>query len=349
MLVATTALGLSDWSRSPMDNRLEALERLSRLRETGALTEEEFAAEKAKLLDPSRSVAVAGTDNSPIGKRRWLSSPRARIAVAVAGLAIASAFGAWWWFSPYWTLREMQAAYAAKDAEALAEYIDFPGLRNDLKADAFAEMAAEANNSKGDGSGGLAMLGAAMVGPLIDGAVSPEGLRALLAMKSSGGQDFGLKNIGAGGGDLIRTGLSEFRFKAAKGDTLVFTLQGLGWKLSGIDHAPSSATKVGPSSAPPSVDLPGEEPVPSAEPARSNDIIGSWANVAESCGAARDNISFSADGQYQTQWTDGYWSVEGDTLVLSQSEASNRVPFSISSGRLTLSYDDGPITYQRCG
>ena len=36
---------------SPTESRVEQLERLAALRDSGALTEEEFAAEKAKLLD----------------------------------------------------------------------------------------------------------------------------------------------------------------------------------------------------------------------------------------------------------------------------------------------------------
>ena len=64
-----------------MTDRIEALERLQRLRETGALTEEEFAAEKAALLGragsvpdapPAEPVRPATTAVAPTRRPEWL-------------------------------------------------------------------------------------------------------------------------------------------------------------------------------------------------------------------------------------------------------------------------------------
>jgi hypothetical protein len=46
-------------------SRLEALERLARLRESGALTDEEFEAEKARLVGAGSGSATANTQESP--------------------------------------------------------------------------------------------------------------------------------------------------------------------------------------------------------------------------------------------------------------------------------------------
>ena len=59
----------------------------------------------------------------------------------------------WHFAAPQWTLRQLQAAAEARDAVALAEYVDFPALRDSLEAEAAAAMPAEAR--PGDGSGPL--------------------------------------------------------------------------------------------------------------------------------------------------------------------------------------------------
>jgi len=60
-----------------MTERIEALERLQRLRETGALTEEEFAAEKAALLSRAESVPDAA-QAEPVRSTTTLVSTRRR-------------------------------------------------------------------------------------------------------------------------------------------------------------------------------------------------------------------------------------------------------------------------------
>lgn len=75
-----------------MSDRYEALERLQRLRESGALTDEEFQAEKRRLLEHDASPVterVTEVDvDSPGRSRTWLY-----VLLGVAGLAIAVAIG----------------------------------------------------------------------------------------------------------------------------------------------------------------------------------------------------------------------------------------------------------------
>lgn len=75
-----------------MSDRYDALERLQRLRESGALTDEEFQAEKRRLLDadapPDREhVTQVEVEERP-RSRRWLY-----VLLALGGLAIALAVG----------------------------------------------------------------------------------------------------------------------------------------------------------------------------------------------------------------------------------------------------------------
>lgn len=90
---------------------------------------------------------------------------------------LAIAFLVWAYFAPQLTMRSMRMAAERGDAEALAEHVDFPALRQDLKSQ-FSIAAAE--RIGGDGSGGWRDFGAALAtaaaAPAIDALVSEQGL-----------------------------------------------------------------------------------------------------------------------------------------------------------------------------
>jgi len=84
--------------------------------------------------------------------------------------------------SPYLAVRGMRDAALAGDAAGVAEHVDFPAVKESLKANLAASM------MKSAGQGGEenpmaeagAMFAMALVGPMIDAMVSPEGLTALM-------------------------------------------------------------------------------------------------------------------------------------------------------------------------
>jgi hypothetical protein len=77
----------------------------------------------------------------------------------------------------------MKAAADANDPDALNSYIDYPALREDLKAEIMGQMRAQAKKHK-SGFGGLGLaIGRAMIEPVIDGLVAPAGVRAALMAK----------------------------------------------------------------------------------------------------------------------------------------------------------------------
>jgi Protein of unknown function (DUF2939) len=148
--------------------------------------------------------------------------------------------GGWYWGSPFWTLRQMRDAAQSKDVDALASHVDFPALREDVKAELTASFMTEMGKDQG-GLGGLGKaFGLAMADKMVDGMISPAGLRVMFAGAdvADGPQKAGPK-LGMDDVEIERSGLSEFRLKSTKtGDdkpVLVFHRDGLSWKLAGID------------------------------------------------------------------------------------------------------------------
>ncbi len=166
-----------------------------------------------------------------MGRAKW---------VAIA-LAVLIATGAGWYFaSPAYTLSQMKAAAEENNSDEFASYIDFPALREDMKAELMAQILTEAQKDT-SGFGGLGMaLGSAMVGPMIDGMISPAGVRAMFISKrnQSNPPNKAMGGLQVEESPIIeRRGFSEFLVtsKGKPGSGMVFKRHGLGWKLSGVD------------------------------------------------------------------------------------------------------------------
>lgn len=195
----------------------------------------------------------------------------ARAAALLAPFALAAA---WYFAAPAYTLSRMKAAAEANDSAALSAYIDFPALREDLKAEIMAQVTAELRRHPEAPFAGIggAMAGA-MVGPVVDAMISPAGLRTMftLARPAAGGPaatgpatsrppspapQVRLPRPGAAPPALrvaddpviVRRGLSEF-LVASRQDRragLVFRRHGLSWKLSGVDLPARDSAGPGP-------------------------------------------------------------------------------------------------------
>jgi hypothetical protein len=165
--------------------------------------------------------------------------------IAAIAMAVIAAAG-WYFGSPPYTLSRMKSAAEAGNSDALAGYVDFPALREDLKAELMAKMAAEARKDT-SGFGGLGLaFGSAMIGPLVDGFVSPAGLRAaFIAKRNDAAKPKPAGPVQVADKPVIkRRGLSEFLLASEEepNSGLVFTRHGLGWKLSGVDMPPAAAS-----------------------------------------------------------------------------------------------------------
>jgi hypothetical protein len=191
---------------------------------------------------------------------------RRSIALAVA-LLVALAFAAWYFASPAYTLSRMKSAAEANDSAALSAYIDFPALREDLKSEIMAQVTAELRRNPDAPFAGIGMaMAGAMVGPVVDGMISPAGLRTMFTLARPASRPAAtppapgpaapapapISRSEAGPAAMrlaedpviVRRGLSEF-LVASRQDRragLVFRRHGLSWKLSGVDLAePQSA------------------------------------------------------------------------------------------------------------
>lgn len=106
------------------------------------------------------------------------------IGVIAVGLLIAAEFG-----SPYWELHRMRSAIESRDADAVSEHVDFPALRESIKGQMMAmignEMAKEEASNNPFASLGQAMA-VAMLNPMIEAAVSPAGVIAMMESGKTG-------------------------------------------------------------------------------------------------------------------------------------------------------------------
>ena len=91
--------------------------------------------------------------------------------LATAALAAAAGIASYWYWSPYLAVRDMRSAAMNADAGRFNAHVDFPRVRDSLKAQ-FAERIDGKVERAGGGFGG--MLANALVGTMIDAAVRPE-------------------------------------------------------------------------------------------------------------------------------------------------------------------------------
>ena len=168
----------------------------------------------------------------------------------VAAIAVVLAAGGWWFASPWWTLRAMREAAAAHDEKALSAHVDYPALRASVKSEIAKQMA---GSGGGEGGETLATVVAAIAGPIVDAAITPQGVQAMFEVRDVTKQ--GGAALPANGGMLPRLpaandhptierdGIDQFRVRWQEQGTgtMVFRREGLGWKLAGIDLPPAPA------------------------------------------------------------------------------------------------------------
>jgi hypothetical protein len=113
----------------------------------------------------------------PTRNRRSLRA----FAIAIVVIVVVAALG-YGYASPYIALDSLKRAADARDAETVNEYVDFPALRESLKQQVTGLLArrldAQHNGNPLAAIG--AMIGVALIGPLVDAYATPDGVAALL-------------------------------------------------------------------------------------------------------------------------------------------------------------------------
>ncbi|WP_175857859.1 DUF2939 domain-containing protein [Burkholderia anthina] len=85
--------------------------------------------------------------------------------------------------SPYVALGRLKSAIDARDAQAVSEYVDFPSLRISLKQQVTEELMRRIDSVKKNNPFAVigALIGSALIGPLVDAYATPEGVAALMS------------------------------------------------------------------------------------------------------------------------------------------------------------------------
>ncbi|MCX5540286.1 DUF2939 domain-containing protein [Paraburkholderia sp. CNPSo 3076] len=115
--------------------------------------------------------------STPRKTQGWKKPVAITVALAMVVAAIGYAYA-----SPYIAVKHMKAAADARDAVALNEYVDYPALRLSLKQQVgeMLQRRVEGQHSSNPLLILGAVIGAALISPLVDAYATPEGVAALL-------------------------------------------------------------------------------------------------------------------------------------------------------------------------
>lgn len=158
-----------------------------------------------------------------------------KLVVILIALGIAYFFA-----SPYLAVRGLNKALQSGDQQALEAHVDFPALRESLKAQmrqaVTAELGAEASADNPFAGMAVAFV-SALVDPMVDSMVTPSGLSTLI--KEAHKQQPAPDDDAFAGARMGLKGTSEFHVtvgkEADKSYKLVLLRKGLDWKLSRIE------------------------------------------------------------------------------------------------------------------
>jgi DUF2939 family protein len=93
-----------------------------------------------------------------------------------------AAIGGWLYYTPYLAVKNMREAAERKDSATLSRYINYPSLRESLKATLNASMLSKIGKQKDTSP--FAALGTALVmaliGPMVDAMITPEALAMMM-------------------------------------------------------------------------------------------------------------------------------------------------------------------------
>lgn len=103
------------------------------------------------------------------------------VATALVVLILVAALG-FIYASPYIALNRVKRAADARDAQTVNQYVDFPALRASLKEQVAALLTRRVDIQKSGNPLAIigAMIGAALVGPMVDSYATPDGVAAIL-------------------------------------------------------------------------------------------------------------------------------------------------------------------------
>ena len=99
--------------------------------------------------------------------------------IALVAIAIVAVLG-YSYASPYLALDRLKRAADARDVATVNEYVDYPALRESLKEEIAGLLTRRVHASGNPFAAIGAMIGAALIGPMVDAYATPDGVAALL-------------------------------------------------------------------------------------------------------------------------------------------------------------------------
>ncbi|RQR50399.1 DUF2939 domain-containing protein [Burkholderia sp. Bp9125] len=104
------------------------------------------------------------------------------ILIAALAVAVVATVG-YAYASPYVALGRLKSAIDARDAQAISAYVDFPALRISLKQQVTGELMRRIDARREDNPLAAigALIGSALIGPLVDAYATPEGVAAVMS------------------------------------------------------------------------------------------------------------------------------------------------------------------------
>src|ERR1700712_2076870 len=110
-----------------------------------------------------------------------MTRPTRSLLGALVVIVVVAALG-FVYASPYIALDRVKRAADARDAQTVNEYVDFPALRDSLKQQVTELLTRRIDIQKSGNPLAVigAMIGAALVGPLVDSYATPDGVAAIL-------------------------------------------------------------------------------------------------------------------------------------------------------------------------
>ena len=171
---------------------------------------------------------------------------------------------AWYYATPYLAFSAMKTAADRKDAQALSDYVDYPAVRESLKANFKAKMAGELVKGEANANPFAALgmrLAGALVDTMVEAMITPQGLANLMSAEQAAPKIQAQKNplqepnpqtppreskAEPSARETVITlryaSWNRFEISASKSDkpddkvTMVMLRQGIAsWKLSAID------------------------------------------------------------------------------------------------------------------
>lgn len=159
-----------------------------------------------------------------------------RRAVLIVVFLIAA--GGLYFAYPFWTASRLIDAFAARDADTIDVLVDWPQMRESVRANINLSMMNKPGTKPASSAGAFGeMLGVSLVGRLVEAAVTPEGMRRLFADAAGPAPALEFNNARFVGFDAFRADLSRVGAPPPRVGVKM-QLIGLRWRVTGLDIPP---------------------------------------------------------------------------------------------------------------